>query len=441
MIFQEPMSSLNPLHTIHKQLHETLFLHQGLTARQATPLALEWLHRVGINDPERRLNAFPHQLSGGERQRVMIAMALINAPKLLIADEPTTALDVTIQAQILRLMKQLQQELGMAMLFITHDLNIVRRIADRVAVMQQGQIVETNTTAALFAEPQHLYTRQLLNSEPQGEPPASNPTAIPLLTLQDLKVWFPIQKGILRRTQGYVKAVDGVTLSLRQGQTLGIVGESGSGKTTLGKAILRLEQSTGQILFEQVDLRALKEAQLCPLRQHLQIIFQDPFGSLNPRLSIAQIIGEGLMIHHIGDSASQIQRIIVALNEVGLDPERRHQFPHEFSGGERQRIAIARALVLQPKLIILDEPTSSLDRSIQFQVIALLKQLQAKYGLTYVFISHDLKLVTSLCHEIMIMRHGQIVETGPTRQILRHPQQIYTQELLATAFDQGVAGN
>lgn len=435
MIFQEPMSSLNPLHTVEKQLNETLFLHKGIAGRQATAISLNWLHRVGIRDPEQRLKAFPHQLSGGERQRVMIAMALINEPKLLIADEPTTALDVTIQAQILGLIKELQRELGMAMLFITHDLGIVRRVADRVAVMQAGKIVETNHTGPIFSHPQHPYTQQLLSAEPHGEPPEVNVKAEPMIQLRDLKVWFPIQKGVLRRTHGYVKAVDGLTFTIRKGHTLGVVGESGSGKTTLGKALLRLENSTGTIEFEQVALQQLNENHLRPLRREMQIIFQDPFGSLNPRMSIEQIIGEGLQIHHVGDTASQTQLIIDTLKEVGLDPARRHQFPHEFSGGERQRIAIARALVLKPKFIVLDEPTSSLDRSIQFQVIELLKQIQARHGLTYLFISHDLKLVTSLCHEIVIMQHGRVVEAGPTREILSRPQHIYTQELLRTAFE------
>ena len=435
MVFQEPMSSLNPLHTIEKQLNETLFLHKGLSASQSAPITLEWLHKVGIRDPEKRLKAFPHQLSGGERQRVMIALALANEPKLLIADEPTTALDVTIQSQILRLLKDLQQELGMAILFITHDLGIVRRIADRVAVMQQGKIVETETARTLFTRPQHPYTRALLNAEPKGEPPEADVTAGQMIRLRDLNVWFPIQKGILRRTKDYVKAVNGLTLTIRKGQTLGVVGESGSGKTTLGKAILRLEKSNGEIEFEQSALHLLSEKQLRPLRREMQIIFQDPYGSLNPRMSVEQIIGEGLHFHKIGTQEQQEQLIIDTLKEVGLDPDWRHRFPHEFSGGERQRIAIARALVLKPKFIVLDEPTSSLDRSIQFQVIELLKQIQHKHGLTYLFISHDLKLVKTFCHELVIMQKGEIVESGPTREILRHPQHAYTQELLRTAFE------
>jgi len=435
MIFQEPMSSLNPLHTIEKQLNETLFLHKGFSASQATPKALDWLHRVGIRDPEKRLKAFPHQLSGGERQRLMIAMALANEPKLLIADEPTTALDVTIQSQILKLIKSLQKELGMAILFITHDLGIVCQVSDRVAVMQEGKIVETEKTAVLFTSPQHPYTQKLLNAEPKGEPPEADVDANPMIQLRDVKVWFPIQKGVLRFTQGYVKAVDGLTVTIRKGQTLGVVGESGSGKTTLGKAILRLEKSKGGITFDQTSLQELKEKNLRPIRRQMQVIFQDPYGSLNPRMSVEQIIGEGLRIHKVGGKESQEKLIIETLKEVGLDPERRHQFPNEFSGGERQRIALARALVLKPKFIVLDEPTSSLDRSIQFQVIELLKQIQAKYGLTYMFISHDLKLVKTFCHELIIMKKGAVVEAGSTREILRNPQHPYTKELLLTAFE------
>ncbi len=435
MIFQEPMSSLNPLHTIEKQLNETLFLHKGLSARKATPITLDWLHRVGIQDPEKRLKAFPHQLSGGERQRMMIAMALANEPKLLIADEPTTALDVTIQSQILKLIKRLQQELGMAILFITHDLGIVRQVSDRVAVMRKGKIVETEKTEVLFTHPQQPYTQQLLNAEPKGDPPEADPKADPVIQLQDLKVWFPIQKGVLRLTQGYVKAVDGLTVTIRKGQTLGVVGESGSGKTTLGKAILRLEKSKGDITFDQIALQKLPEKRLRPIRRQMQIIFQDPYGSLNPRMSVEQIIAEGLRIHKVGSKESQEELIRETLKEVGLDPEWRHRFPNEFSGGERQRIALARALVLKPKFIVLDEPTSSLDRSIQFQVIELLKQLQVKYGLTYMFISHDLKLVKTLCHDLIIMKEGKVVEAGPTREILSKPQHPYTKELLSTAFE------
>jgi microcin C transport system ATP-binding protein len=434
MIFQEPMSSLNPLHTVVKQLSETLTLHQGLSAAKAAAVSLEWLQRVGLEDPGRKLGAYPHQLSGGERQRVMIAMALANKPRLLIADEPTTALDVTIQAQILELIARLKRELAMAVLFITHDLSIVRRVADRVAVMRAGELVETGPVEQIFTRPQHPYTRALLEAEPSALPPEADRSAAALLRVGDLKVWFPIQRGFLRRTIGHVKAVDGVTLTARRGQTLGVVGESGSGKTTLGKAVLRLEASRGEILFNDRPLHGLSARDLRPLRPRIQIIFQDPYGSLNPRMSIQQIVGEGLEVHCIGDPAGREQRIIDTLREVGLDPQERHRYPNEFSGGQRQRIALARALVLKPELIILDEPTSSLDRTIQFQVIQLLKSLQARHGLTYIFISHDLRLVRSLCHEIVIMRRGRIVESGPAREIFARPQDPYTRELLATAF-------
>jgi len=435
MIFQEPMTSLNPLHTVEKQINEALFLHTGLSASKASPISLDWLKRVGLGDPEEKMYSYPHQLSGGERQRVMIAMALVNQPKLLIADEPTTALDVTIQAQILDLMKELQRELEMSVLFITHDLGIVRRIADRVAVMHDGRIVETNDTRRIFAAPVDPYTKELLAAEPKGEPPASDPEREAVVTAQDLKVWFPIQRGILRRTRGHVKAVDGVTLKVRKGQTLGVVGESGSGKTTLGKALLRLEKSEGEIWFEGKPLHEIDSKALRPLRRRMQVIFQDPFGSLSPRMSVEQIIGEGLTINKIGDSRSRERRIVEVMREVGLDPENRHRFPHEFSGGQRQRIALARALVLQPDILILDEPTSSLDRTIQFQVIELLKSLQSRHELSYIFISHDLKVVKSLCHDIVIMKNGKIVEEGEARHIFSNPSHPYTKELLATAFE------
>jgi microcin C transport system ATP-binding protein len=434
MIFQEPMSSLNPLHTVVKQINETLMQHQGLSAAKAAGVSLEWLKRVGLQDPERKLNAYPHQLSGGERQRVMIAMALANEPRLLIADEPTTALDVTIQAQILELIARLKREMGMAVLFITHDLSIVRRVATRVAVMRAGELVETASTERIFASPEHPYTKALLEAEPSALPPKADPGAAPILQVRDLRVWFPIQRGLLRITRGYVKAVDGVTLSARHGQTLGVVGESGSGKTTLGKAVLRLESSRGEILFENQALHTLNPKELRPIRPRLQIIFQDPFGSLNPRMSIEQIVGEGLEVHNVGDPSGRQQLIVDTLREVGLDPEERHRYPNEFSGGQRQRIALARALVLKPELIILDEPTSSLDRTIQFQVVQLLRDLQARHGLTYIFISHDLRLVRSLCHEIVIMQRGRIVESGPAREIFSNPQDPYTRELLSTAF-------
>ncbi len=435
MIFQEPMTSLNPLHTVEKQINETLNLHKGLTPSKAGPIVLDWLRRVGLSDPEKKMLSYPHQLSGGERQRVMIAMALVNKPKLLIADEPTTALDVTIQAQILELMKELQRELKMSVLFITHDLGIVRRIADRVAVMHDGLIVETDGTARIFSAPQHPYTRKLLAAEPKGEPPPSDPEREVVVTTRDLRVWFPIQRGMLRLTKGHVKAVDGVTLKVRKGQTLGVVGESGSGKTTLGKALLRLEKSDGEIWFEHKAVHAIDSKTLRPLRRRMQVIFQDPFGSLSPRMSVEQIIGEGLVINKIGTPDSRSERIIGVMEEVGLDPEHRHRYPHEFSGGQRQRIALARALVLQPDLLILDEPTSSLDRTIQFQVIELLKRLQAKHSLSYIFISHDLKVVKSLCHDLVIMKDGKIVEEGRAREIFRNPRHPYTKELLATAFE------
>ena len=435
MIFQEPMTSLNPLHTVEKQINEALFLHRGLPPSKAGPLALEWLKRVGLNDPEKKLLSFPHQLSGGERQRVMIAMALVNEPKLLIADEPTTALDVTIQAQILELMKELQRELAMSVLFITHDLGIVRCIADRVAVMHDGLIVETESNQRIFSKPSHPYTKKLLAAEPKGESPPSDPDREAVVTTRDLKVWFPIQRGVLRRTKGHVKAVDGVTLKVRKGQTLGVVGESGSGKTTLGKALLRLEQSEGEIWFEDQALHAVDSKTLRPLRRRMQVIFQDPFGSLSPRMSVEQIIGEGLVINKVGSSTDREQRVIEVMKEVGLDPDHRHRYPHEFSGGQRQRIALARALVLQPDLLILDEPTSSLDRTIQFQVIELLKSLQLRHGLSYIFISHDLKVVKGLCHDIVIMKDGKIVEEGQAREIFSNPRHPYTKQLLATAFE------
>ena len=435
MIFQEPMTSLNPLHTVEKQIDEALYLHRGLPPSKASPIALEWLKRVGLNDAEKKLLSFPHQLSGGERQRVMIAMALVNEPKLLIADEPTTALDVTIQAQILELMKQLQRDLAMSVLFITHDLGIVRRIADRVAVMHDGLIVETESTEKLFSDPRDPYTKKLLAAEPKGQSPPSDPDREAVVTTRDLKVWFPIQRGVLRLTKGHVKAVDGVTLKVRRGQTLGVVGESGSGKTTLGKALLRLEQSEGEIWFEDKALHAVDSRALRPLRRRMQVIFQDPFGSLSPRMSVEQIIGEGLVINRIGSAGDRERRIMEVMKEVGLDPEHRHRYPHEFSGGQRQRIALARALVLQPELLILDEPTSSLDRTIQFQVIELLKSLQLRYGISYIFISHDLKVVKGLCHDIVIMKNGKIVEEGQAREIFANPQHPYTQELLATAFE------
>jgi microcin C transport system ATP-binding protein len=434
MIFQEPMSSLNPLHTVEKQIAETLFIHRGISLEKARPEVLEWLTVAGIRNPEERLTSFPHQLSGGERQRVMIAMALINRPKLLIADEPTTSLDVTIQDQILRLLKRLKDELEMSVLFITHDFSIVQRIADRIAVMRDGYLVEKGTAHQIFTNPQHEYTRELIEAELTEEPPEPDPAAEELLKLNEVKVWFPIQHGFLRVTTGYVKAVDGVTVKVRRGQTLGVVGESGSGKTTLGRALLRLENSRGEIFFRETPLHKLSDNEVRPYRRSMQIIFQDPYGSLSPRLTVEKIIGEGLEIHDIGTPDKREAMIIRAMEEVGLDPETRGRYPHEFSGGQRQRIALARAIVLKPDFIILDEPTSSLDRSIQFQVIELLKELQAKYELTYIFISHDLKVVKTLCHDLIIMKEGKIVESGPAREIFSDPQDPYTRELLRTAF-------
>jgi microcin C transport system ATP-binding protein len=433
MIFQEPMTSLNPLHSIEKQLAEVLALHKGLVGEAARARILELLTLVGIPEPARRLRALPHELSGGQRQRVMIAMALANEPELLIADEPTTALDVTVQLRILELLKGLQAQLGMAMLLISHDLNLVRRIAHRVCVMQRGSIVEQATSEALFRQPTHPYTQELLAAEPDGSP-VDAPLAEPLLAVRDLKVWFPVRKGLLRRVSDQIKAVNGVAFSLRRGQTLGVVGESGSGKSTLGLAILRLIHSQGDIRFHGTDLQGLDRAQVRPLRRELQVVFQDPFGSLSPRMSVGQIIGEGLRIHGIGTPQEQEAAIIAVLREVGLDPDTRHRYPHEFSGGQRQRVAIARALVLQPALIVLDEPTSALDRTVQRQVVELLRSLQAKHGLTYVFISHDLAVVKALSHQLMVMKQGQVVEQGEAAAIFAAPQHPYTQQLLEAAF-------
>ncbi|MGE8068362.1 ABC transporter ATP-binding protein, partial [Pseudomonas sp. NPDC089569] len=434
MIFQEPMTSLNPLHSIEKQINEVLGIHKGLVGKVATKRTLELLEMVGIPEPHKRLKALPHELSGGQRQRVMIAMALANEPELLIADEPTTALDVTVQLKILELLKQLQARLGMALLLISHDLNLVRRIAHRVCVMQRGCIVEQASCEELFRAPQHPYTRVLLAAEPGGAP-AGNVIGPPLLAVQDLKVWFPIKKGLLKRTVDYVKAVDGINFSLPQGQTLGIVGESGSGKSTLGLAILRLIGSQGVIRFEGKQLDCLTQQQVRPLRREMQVVFQDPFGSLSPRMCVSQIVGEGLRIHKIGTEAEQEQAIIAALREVGLDPETRHRYPHEFSGGQRQRIAIARALVLKPALILLDEPTSALDRTVQRQVVELLRSLQHKYNLTYLFISHDLAVVKALSHQLMVVKHGQVVEQGDAQSIFAAPQHPYTQQLLEAEQD------
>ena len=436
MIFQEPMSSLNPLHTIERQVGEVLKLHRGFGDKAARARTLELLAKVGIRNAEERLGAYPHQLSGGQRQRVMIAMALANDPDLLIADEPTTALDVTVQAQILELLKELQAERGMAMLFITHDLGIVRRIADRVCVMYRGKIVEEGPTAAIFSDPQHDYTKHLLAAEPKGRPPAANLNAPVVMEAKDVKVWFPVRTGLMRRTTSHVKAVDGIDLTLRAGQTVGVVGESGSGKTTLGLALSRMISSTGEISFdgERIDERSFKAMK--PLRSQMQIVFQDPYGSLSPRMSIADIIAEGLSIHERGLSpAERDKRVVDVLGEVGLDPSARFRFPHEFSGGQRQRVAIARAMVLKPRFVMLDEPTSALDMSVQAQVVDLLRDLQTRHDLAYLFISHDLKVVRALANEVIVMRNGKVVERGTSEEIFERPQTGYTKALMAAAFD------
>ena len=435
MIFQEPMTSLNPLHTVEKQITEVLLLHQNLDHSAAIRRTVELLGLVGIHEPEKRLGSYPHQLSGGQRQRVMIAMALANEPDLLIADEPTTALDVTVQSQILDLLKDLQEKFGMAVLLITHDFHVVRRISKRVAVMYQGEIVETGPTGEVFKNPQHEYTKLLLQAEPAGNPCPVKPSAPVVVRTEDLKVWFPIKRGVLKKTVDHVKAVNGVSIEVREGRSLGIVGESGSGKSTLGLAVLRLLSSTGQIEFEGRRIDPLGGKRMRPLRREMQVVFQDPFGSLSPRMSVGGIVAEGLEIHEPAEQSVHEEQVIKALNEVGLDPESRHRYPHEFSGGQRQRVAIARALVLKPKLIILDEPTSSLDRSVQFQVIELLRDLQEAHGLTYLFITHDLKVVKALCHDIIVMKAGEVVESGPANQVFSAPQKPYTQALLAAAFD------
>ena len=440
MIFQEPMTSLNPLHSIEKQVGEVLKIHRGMDNAAARTRVLELLQKVGIRDPEKRLGAFPHQLSGGQRQRVMIAMALANEPDMLIADEPTTALDVTIQAQILELLQQLQHEMGMAMLLITHDLGIVRKMASRVYIMQGGKIVEEGQTEEIFTAPRDAYTQHLLAAEPKGMPPAANDTAPVVVETDDLKVWFPIKKGALRRTVDYVKAVDGLSLKLRAGQTLGVVGESGSGKTTLGLAILRLISSTGQIAYVGDRIDALTTRQMRPLRKDMQIVFQDPYGSLSPRLSVGQIIEEGLLIQNPElDYAERRTWVSAALKEVGLDPDVQDRYPHEFSGGQRQRIAIARAMVLKPKFIMLDEPTSALDMSVQAQIVDLLRDLQKKRDLAYLFISHDLKVIRALCNYVIVMRAGKVVEEGPAKEIFSNPKEEYTRTLMAAAFDLSVA--
>jgi microcin C transport system ATP-binding protein len=436
MIFQEPMTSLNPLHTIEQQVGEVLKIHRGLSDRAARERVLDLLDKVGIDDPKGRLASYPHQLSGGQRQRVMIAMALANEPDLLIADEPTTALDVTIQAQILDLLAKLKDEFNMAMLLITHDLGIVRKMADRVCVMNNGEIVERGATQQIFASPQHPYTKHLLASEPKGSPPPANAKAPTILEAKDLRVWFPIKRGFLRSIVGYIKAVDGIDLAVKEGQTLGVVGESGSGKTTLGLALLRLVSSTGPIVYLGNRIDGYDSKRMRPLRRHMQIVFQDPYGSLSPRLSVGQIIEEGLAIQNPGLTQDERNaRVARALKEVGLDPAFRDRYPHEFSGGQRQRIAIARALVLEPKFLILDEPTSALDVSVQAQIVDLLRDLQRRHKLAYLFISHDLKVVRALANSIIVLRHGKVVEQGPARSVFAKPKTDYTKALLAAAFE------
>ena len=429
-IFQEPMTSLNPLHTIEKQLVESLSLHQGVIGDEARGRVLELLEKVGIRDAESRLGAYPHQLSGGQRQRVMIAMALANKPDILIADEPTTALDVTIQAQILELLAELKASEGMGLLFITHDLGIVRRIAARVCVMQHGEIVEAGPTAEIFGNPQHPYTRMLLSAEPKGQPEPVSHDAPVVAETENLKIWFPIQKGLLRRTVGHVKAVNDASITVRAGETVGIVGESGSGKTTLALAIMRLIGSEGRIVYAGQDIRAWSVRELRRLRSEMQIVFQDPFGSLSPRMTAMQIISEGLTVHKVGDGRNHRDLVAEVMIEVGLDPATMDRYPHEFSGGQRQRIAIARAMILRPKLVVLDEPTSALDMTVQVQIVDLLRNLQAKYGLAYLFISHDLKVVRAMSHKVMVMQQGDVVEQGDADTLFENPTNPYTRQLL-----------
>jgi microcin C transport system ATP-binding protein len=436
IIFQEPMTSLNPLHTVEAQVSEVLKIHRGMSNSAARIRTLELLEKVGIRDAENRLSAYPHQLSGGQRQRVMIAMALANEPDLLIADEPTTALDVTIQAQILDLLKDLQRELGMAMLLITHDLGIVRKMANRTCVMKDGEVVERGRAEEVFTAPKHPYTKRLLDAQPKGEPPRFDLKAPVILEAEGLKVWFPVKQGFLRRTVSYIKAVDGVSFALRSGQTLGIVGESGSGKTTLGLALLRLISSEGPIAYVGKRIDGLKSAEMRPLRREMQVVFQDPYGSLSPRLSVGQIIEEGLLIQQPNlNREERRERVSAAMTEVGLDPDWQDRYPHEFSGGQRQRIAVARAMILQPNFLMLDEPTSALDVSVQAQIVDLLRDLQNKRGLAYLFISHDLKVMRALASYVMVMRNGVVVEEGPTAEIFEHPKTDYTKALIAAALD------
>ncbi|HAG96077.1 MAG: microcin ABC transporter ATP-binding protein [Pseudomonadales bacterium] len=434
MIFQEPLTALNPLHTVQKQIGEILRIHRGLNGKPATTRIIELLGLVGIPDPASRLGAYPHQLSGGQRQRVMIAMALANEPDILIADEPTTALDVTIQKQVLLLLQELQQKLGMTVLLITHDLGVVRRYAHRVGVMTRGKLVEVADSEVLFTNPQHAYTRALLDAEPKGLPVNARQDVTAIMKVDSLRVWFPVKKGVFKHTVGYIKAVDDISFTIKRGHTLGIVGESGSGKTTLVQALLKLTGSSGSILFNDQDLQPLNSTEVRPLRKKMQIVFQDPFSSLSPRMSIEEIVAEGLVIHDIGTAAERADRVKQALAEVGLDPEMRHRFPHEFSGGQRQRIAVARALILDPELIVLDEPTSALDRSIQAQLMDLLRSLQDKHGFSYIFISHDLKVVKTIAHDVLVLKEGKALEYGPAKSVFEAPQHPYTVELLESAF-------
>jgi microcin C transport system ATP-binding protein len=440
MIFQEPMTSLNPLHTVERQVGEILDVHRGMSGSAARERVLELLNQVGIREAEKRLGSYPHQLSGGQRQRVMIAMALANDPDLLIADEPTTALDVTVQAQVLELLEKLQAERHMAMLFITHDLGIVRKFADRVCVMTKGEIVEQGPTEEVFTRPQHPYTKHLLAAEPKGKPPARKPDAPIVMRGDDIKVWFPIRRGIFRRTVGHIKAVDGINLAVREGQTLGVVGESGSGKTTLGLALLRLTSSEGRIVFLGRDIQGTRFKETRALRADMQVVFQDPYGSLSPRMVIGDIVAEGLKIHEPSLSAAERDaRVTRALEEVGIDPTSRFRYPHEFSGGQRQRIAVARALVLEPRFVMLDEPTSALDMSVQAQVVDLLRDLQLRHNLSYMFISHDLKVVRALANDVIVMRDGKVVESGTADEIFDAPKTDYTRALMAAAFSMQVA--
>ena len=436
MFFQEPMTSLNPLHTIERQVGEMLILHKGLRGAAVKARVIELLTKVGIPDPAARLDAYPHQLSGGQRQRVMIAMALANEPDLLIADEPTTALDVTVQAQILELLLDLKREMGMALLLITHDLGVVRKMADRVCVMTGGKIVEAGATEAVFSDPQHEYTKHLMASEPKGRALGAAADGPVIMETDDLRVWFPVKRGLMRKTVDHIKAVNGVSLTLRAGRTLGIVGESGSGKTTLGLALLRLLSSEGAIRFEGRDIQGLKSNVLRPLRRHMQVVFQDPYGSLSPRMSVGQIIEEGLVVQKLGiDATARRELVEQALIEVGLSREAQHRYPHEFSGGQRQRIAIARAMALKPRFVMLDEPTSALDMSVQAQIVDLLRDLQQRHNLAYLFISHDLRVVRALADDIMVMRSGEVVEAGSADGVFDAPQTDYTKALLAAAFD------